>query len=127
MVSHSYNFIAVIRSSDFPVYSIFTLIYTGYPREQSHLDILDGILSDLDRAISACIYLDVPEEVLRQRLTGRLVCSGCGVPFIIFPSLLISMLFSQMGEVDTTSYQTSLSILEGDGRSASERFSLTLS
>jgi adenylate kinase len=54
------------------------LILDGYPREQSHLEIFEDIMGQLDRSFLGAIYLEVPEETLRERITGRLVCPACG-------------------------------------------------
>ncbi len=48
-------------------------VLDGYPRTESQTEYLDSI-TDLD----AVIYLDVAEEELITRLTGRRVCSECG-------------------------------------------------
>lgn len=54
------------------------MILDGYPRNPSHLTILDSILADLDRSIFAAVLFDVPSPVLLSRLHGRRVCSQCG-------------------------------------------------
>ncbi|MFB6161887.1 MAG: adenylate kinase [Halococcoides sp.] len=48
----------------------------GYPRNADQADALDS-MTDLD----AIIALDVPREVLVERLTGRRVCADCGRNF----------------------------------------------
>ncbi|CAF4240134.1 unnamed protein product, partial [Rotaria magnacalcarata] len=43
------------------------VILHGYPRNRSHLQILDNILMNLDRSILTTIYLDVSKSKLDQR------------------------------------------------------------
>jgi len=40
-------------------------ILDGYPRNPSHLTILEGILADLDRNILAALHFDIDKEILR--------------------------------------------------------------
>ena len=51
-------------------------VLDGYPRNEEQAEYLDEI-TDLD----AVIYLDVKEEELVDRLTGRRVCDECGVNY----------------------------------------------
>ncbi|MFW6385304.1 MAG: adenylate kinase [Halodesulfurarchaeum sp.] len=48
-------------------------VLDGYPRNESQTEYLDSI-TDLD----VVLYLDVSEEELLTRLTGRRVCEDCG-------------------------------------------------
>ena len=48
-------------------------VLDGYPRNPDQADYLDGI-TDLD----VVIYLDVSQDELVDRLTGRRVCADCG-------------------------------------------------
>ncbi|UJR32417.1 hypothetical protein I4U23_019879 [Adineta vaga] len=47
------------------------MILDGYPRNPSHLNILENILLNLDREIFAAIYLDVPKNELDERRKRR--------------------------------------------------------
>jgi adenylate kinase len=51
-------------------------VLDGYPRNESQTEYLDSI-TDLD----VVLYLDVDEEELVRRLTGRRVCDDCGATF----------------------------------------------
>ncbi|WP_232686207.1 adenylate kinase [Halobacterium zhouii] len=51
-------------------------VLDGYPRNESQTEYLDSI-TDLD----AVLYLDVEEEELVRRLTGRRVCENCGATY----------------------------------------------
>ncbi|MDH5019523.1 adenylate kinase [Halobacterium rubrum] len=51
-------------------------VLDGYPRNESQTEYLDSI-TDLD----VVLYLDVAEDELVRRLTGRRVCDDCGATF----------------------------------------------
>ena len=51
-------------------------VLDGYPRNESQTEYLDDI-TDLD----AVLYLDVAEEELVARITGRRVCEDCGANY----------------------------------------------
>jgi adenylate kinase len=42
-------------------------------------DALNSIMAELDRNIDAVINIEVPEEELMNRLTGRRICENCGI------------------------------------------------
>lgn len=52
-------------------------ILDGFPRTVAQADTLSEILSGLGKKIDAVIYLNVPDEIILQRLTARLNCRGC--------------------------------------------------
>lgn len=56
-------------------------ILDGYPRTIGQAEILEVILKQNKAAITVVIYLDASEPVIIQRLSGRLVCSSCGLNF----------------------------------------------
>jgi adenylate kinase len=49
----------------------------GFPRTQAQALALDGFLADHRRALDAVIMLEVAEEELVRRLSGRRTCSRC--------------------------------------------------
>lgn len=49
----------------------------GYPRTLPQAEDLDQILKSLNNKIDLVINLDVAEEVLLERITGRRTCSKC--------------------------------------------------
>ncbi len=55
-------------------------ILDGFPRTIPQAEILMQRLSQTDAQIFA-ISLEVPDEMLVERLTGRLVCEKCGAPY----------------------------------------------
>lgn len=56
-------------------------ILDGFPRTVVQAGALDGMLAELGTSISGVLCIDVPEEALVTRLSGRLVCRECQVPF----------------------------------------------
>jgi adenylate kinase len=58
-------------------------ILDGYPRNLAQAKALDEDLKKRGHSINIVFYLDASEEVIIQRLSGRLVCSKCGANFHI--------------------------------------------
>ncbi len=56
-------------------------ILDGYPRNINQAKVLDGILKEKAMKIDLVFDLDCSEQVLIQRLSGRLVCRKCGANF----------------------------------------------
>ena len=56
-------------------------ILDGFPRTVKQADMLDEILSQLGEKISHVIYLDVPDEEIVKRISGRLICEKCQAPY----------------------------------------------
>ena len=52
-----------------------------FPRTLDQAKALDEMLADLGKKIDAVIDINVPEEVLVERLTGRYMCRSCGASF----------------------------------------------
>lgn len=50
------------------------VILDGFPRNRDQARALDEALPQLSRAVDRAIYLNVPREVLLDRLSGRFVC-----------------------------------------------------
>lgn len=57
------------------------LLFDGFPRTEGQARFLDELLSSLNRQMDAVILLDIPEEEIVRRLTGRLVCQQCHQPY----------------------------------------------
>ncbi|MEB8374667.1 adenylate kinase [Mammaliicoccus sciuri] len=53
----------------------------GFPRTVEQADALNKILSDLNRKVDAVINIEVAEEELMNRLTGRRICEVCGTTY----------------------------------------------
>ncbi|ARJ50385.1 adenylate kinase [Staphylococcus lutrae] len=53
----------------------------GFPRTIEQADALNSILKELGRDIDAVVNIEVPEEELMNRLTGRRICESCGTTY----------------------------------------------
>ncbi len=56
-------------------------ILDGFPRTITQAEALEKILSDNDRKIEHVISIEVDDEELVTRLTGRRMCKSCGESF----------------------------------------------
>lgn len=56
-------------------------VLDGFPRTIKQAELLDAILSELGEKIEAVMYLDVPDEEIVKRISGRLVCGKCQATF----------------------------------------------
>ena len=57
------------------------VLLDGFPRTMEQAIALSAMLDTLGRQIDGAIYVEVPDDVLVERLSGRLICRECQVPF----------------------------------------------
>jgi adenylate kinase len=50
----------------------------GFPRTEQQAEKLDQILTEMNREINDVILIDVDQEILIERLSGRRICQNCG-------------------------------------------------
>lgn len=53
----------------------------GFPRTIAQAESLEELLNDLGRSIDKVLHIEVPEEKLVERLSGRWVCPNCGTAY----------------------------------------------
>ncbi|MDL0437177.1 MULTISPECIES: adenylate kinase [unclassified Niallia] len=53
----------------------------GFPRTVPQAEALESILSDLEKRLDYVINVQVDQEILMERLTGRRICKSCGATY----------------------------------------------
>ncbi len=56
-------------------------ILDGFPRTEPQAEALDDAMDDLDRDLTAAVLIDVPDEEVVRRLSGRRICAKKGHVF----------------------------------------------
>jgi adenylate kinase family enzyme len=56
----------------------YGFVFDGFPRTLPQAKSLASILKTLKTSLDAAIWLDVSEETIRARISGRLQCRTCG-------------------------------------------------
>ncbi len=59
-------------------------ILDGFPRNIAQAEALDKLLSDIGKPLQTSLLIDVPFDVLMQRLTGRRTCQSCGQMYNVY-------------------------------------------
>ncbi len=54
------------------------VILDGFPRTTVQAEALDGLLASSDQNVSAAISLEVEDDEMVTRISGRYTCAGCG-------------------------------------------------
>jgi adenylate kinase len=58
-------------------------LFDGFPRTPQQAEALDQALKERGRTIDKAIYIEVPDEELVKRLSGRRLCRNCQAPYHI--------------------------------------------
>lgn len=53
----------------------------GYPRTLAQAEAFNELVAGTDLTIDRVLYMEIPFEVLAQRVTGRRICKECGAIF----------------------------------------------
>jgi adenylate kinase len=56
----------------------------GFPRTLPQAEALDQMLGELSQPLDAVVVIDVPDEALVKRLSGRRSCPNCGAVYNIY-------------------------------------------
>lgn len=73
--------IAMLRERVSQPDAINGVLLDGFPRTMEQAIALNEMMATLGREISAVLYVEVPDEELVARLSGRVICRECQVPF----------------------------------------------
>lgn len=58
-------------------------ILDGFPRTLPQAEALSRILSEVNLKLAAVVYLQVSDQLIIERLSGRLICRNCQAPYHI--------------------------------------------
>jgi adenylate kinase len=61
-------------------------LFDGFPRTSHQAEVLDEALREQGKTIDKAIYIEVPNEELVKRLSGRRLCRVCQTPYHIISS-----------------------------------------
>jgi adenylate kinase len=56
-------------------------VFDGFPRTMEQARALDKMMTQRGSTIDKAVYIEVPEEALLKRLTGRWICRKCQTPY----------------------------------------------
>ncbi|HXZ94722.1 MAG TPA: adenylate kinase [Dehalococcoidia bacterium] len=61
-------------------------LFDGFPRTLRQAKVLDKALKEQGKTVDKAIYIEVPDEELVKRLSGRWLCRTCQTPYHIINS-----------------------------------------
>lgn len=53
----------------------------GFPRTIAQAEALEQLLADMNQPLDFVLHIDVPQDQLLERLTGRRICPSCGATY----------------------------------------------
>lgn len=56
-------------------------LWDGFPRTEAQAVGLDAMLAVRNLSVDLAVLLEVPDDVIIRRISGRVFCSGCGANF----------------------------------------------
>lgn len=56
-------------------------VLDGFPRTVPQAEALDDMLTHLERRLAGVLYINVSDDAITERLSGRLVCRNCQTPY----------------------------------------------
>ena len=56
-------------------------VLDGYPRTTAQAQSLDEVLKKLDESIDFALNIEVPDEIIVRRISGRRACPDCGASY----------------------------------------------
>jgi adenylate kinase len=57
------------------------VLLDGFPRTMEQAIALSEMMESLGRQVDGVLYVEVPDDLLLERLSGRLICRECQMPF----------------------------------------------
>lgn len=60
------------------------VIFDGFPRTLPQAEGLDGIFAESGRRLDGVLVMEVPDDVIVRRISGRRTCADCGRPYNVF-------------------------------------------
>ena len=57
------------------------VLLDGFPRTTAQAEALAGLLTEAGRRVDFCLCLEVPDETILARLSGRRMCRDCGAGY----------------------------------------------
>lgn len=75
--------VAMVRDRLHQLEADGSFILDGFPRTIAQAKALTEILNDMQRRLSAVLYINVSNEEIVKRLSGRVICQECQTPYHI--------------------------------------------
>lgn len=60
------------------------VIFDGFPRTMAQAEGLERLFAKLGRHLDTVLVMEVPDEVIVRRISGRRTCADCGRPYSVY-------------------------------------------